>query len=292
MDGREVSGAEIAARAGLRPVDRRPGFGEYLAQLWQRRAFIRAFAGAKMAADNSRSRLGQTWQVLDPVLTMAVYWFLFGFLLGGRGTVANYTGFLAVGVFAFALIRQSTTAGARSITNNLNLVRAIRFPRAALPIALVVKQLRIFMISVPVMIAILLITGEPITWNWLLAPLALVLIFMFSMGLALILARVVSAVDDVSELLPYFLRLWGYASGVMIPIVDRLDRLGVPPWAVFLVEINPPTVYLDIMRDALMGTYDSPGGGMTWLIAALWAVVILPLGLWLFWRGEGKYGRD
>ena len=134
-------------------------------------------------------------------------------------------------------------------------------------------------------------TGEPITWQWLLAPVALLLILMFSLGMALVLARIVATVQDVSEVLPYILRIWGYMSGVMIPIADRLSRLGVPPWATFLVEINPGTVYLNCMRDALMDSYFSPWGAWNWALAVGWAVVMLPLGMWFFWRAEDRYGR-
>lgn len=228
---------------------------------------------------------------MDPVITMAIYWFLFGFLLGGRGSVANYTGFLAAGVFTFAIIRQSIMVGSRSIAGNEGLVRSIHFPRAVLPIAVVIKQLRVFFYALPIMIVILLVTGEPITWDWLLAPVALLLILMFSLGIALVMARVVATVQDVSEVLPYILRIWGYMSGVMIPIADRLSRLGVPPWATFLIEINPGTVYLNCMRDALMSSYFSPWGAWNWALAVGWAVVILPWGMWFFWRAEDRYGR-
>ena len=228
---------------------------------------------------------------MDPVITMAIYWFLFGFLLGGRGSVANYTGFLAAGVFTFAIIRQSITVGSRSISGNEGLVRSIHFPRAVLPIAVVIKQLRVFLYALPIMVVILLVTGEPITWEWLLAPVALLLILMFSLGVALVMARVVATVQDVSEVLPYFLRIWGYMSGVMIPIADRLSRLGVPPWATFLIEVNPGTVYLNCMRDALMGSYFSPWGWWNWALAVGWAVVVLPWGMWFFWRAEDRYGR-
>jgi teichoic acid transport system permease protein len=138
---------------------------------------------------------------------------------------------------------------------------------------------------------ILLITGEPITWQWLLAPVALLLILMFSLGMALIMARIIATLKDVSEVLPYVLRIWGYMSGVMIPIADRLQRLGVPPWATFLIEINPGTVYLNCMRDALMDSYFSPWGNWNWVLAVAWAVVILPFGFWFFWRAEDRYGR-
>ncbi|MEK9665323.1 MAG: ABC transporter permease [Candidatus Nanopelagicales bacterium] len=252
---------------------------------------MRAFAKASVDKQNTKSRLGQFWQVMDPVLTMALYWFLFGFLLGGRGSVENYTGFLAAGVFSFAIIRQSITAGARSISGNEGLVRSIHFPRAVLPIAVVMKQLRVFYYAIPIMVVILLITGEPITWRWLLAPVGLLLIVMFSLGMAMIMARIVATLQDVSEILGYLLRIWGYMSGVMIPIADRLSRLGLPQWAVFFIEINPGTVYLNVMRDALMASYYSPGGALNWVLAVVWAVVMLPFGLWFFWRAEDRYGR-
>lgn len=286
-----MDAAQLAADAGLERVNTRPPFFAYLKSLWERRAFMWAFAKANVDKQKTKSRLGQFWQVMDPVLTMALYWFLFGFLMGGRGSVENYIGFLAAGVFSFALIRQSITAGSKSISTNEGLIRSIHFPRALLPLAVVAQNLRVFMFSIPIMIIILLVTGEPITWQWLLAPVAIVLILMFSTGMAMIMARVVGTVTDVSEILPLILRVWGYMSGVMIPIADRLNRLGVPPWATFLIEINPGTVYLNCMRDALMDSYYSPGGALNWLLAVGWAVVILPLGLWFFWRGEEKYGR-
>ena len=229
--------------------------------------------------------------MLDPVFTMCIYWFIFGFLLDGRGSVQNYIGFLAVGVFCFAIIRQSVSAGSRSISTNLGLLRAIHFPRAVLPIAVVIKQLRAFLVALPIMVGILLVTQESITWYWLLAPVGVGLIVIFSFGLALITARWVAHVTDVSEVLPYMLRIWGYMSGVMIPIADRLRDLNVPAPITFIVEVNPATVFLNCMRDALMGTYDSPWGVWNWVAAAAWAAVVFPFGLWFFWRAEATYGR-
>ena len=222
---------------------------------------------------------------------MCIYWFLFGFLMNGRGSVVNYIGFLAAGVFCFAIIRQAISAGSKSIANNLGLLRAIHFPRAVLPLAVVIKQLRVFLVAMPIMIGILLVTGEPITWYWLMAPVGILLIVIFSFGAAMIMARVVDHVTDISEVLPYLLRVWGYMSGVMIPIVDRLKSLHVPSAVTFIIEVNPATVYLNCMRDALMGTYESPWGWWNWVAAAAWAAVVFPFGLWFFWRAEATYGR-
>ena len=61
-----------------------------------------------------------------------------------------------------------TQAGIQAITGNLGLIRALHFPRASLPIAIVLVELRNMVASMSVLIAIVLITGEPITLEWLL----------------------------------------------------------------------------------------------------------------------------
>jgi len=143
-----------------------------------------------------------------------------------------------------------------------------------------------------VLLAVLVLTGEPPAWSWLLAPLALALMIPFAWGGALLLARWVSGVPDVGGVLPLVLRLWGLASGVMLPVTERVARMNAPEWLDALVAYNPGAVYLAIMRDALLPTYDPPGGAGNWLAAVLWAVVTLGAGLVVFWRGEGTYGRD
>ncbi|MGA1145979.1 MAG: ABC transporter permease, partial [Candidatus Nanopelagicales bacterium] len=75
--------------------------------------FIRNYARAREATGNRRTRLGFAWNLLDPALTMAVYWILFGLLLQARASDPNYLGFLAIGVFVFALVRRSLQMGPR-----------------------------------------------------------------------------------------------------------------------------------------------------------------------------------
>lgn len=68
--------------------------------------------------------------VLNPILDGAAYFLVFGLLLGtGRG-VPNFLGYLIIGVFLFRYTSSAITAGSRSISTNLSIVRAFRFPRA------------------------------------------------------------------------------------------------------------------------------------------------------------------
>ena len=75
-------------------------------------------------------------------------------------------------------------------------------------------------------------------------------------------------------------------------MAERAAQLNAPAWVENALIYNPGAVYLAIMRDAVLPSYDPPGGGWNWLAAALWSVVALIVGLVVFWRGEGSYGRD
>ncbi|MFE0633362.1 ABC transporter permease, partial [Streptomyces sp. NPDC058864] len=76
------SPAELAAKYGLSVSGARPTLRAYVRQLWGRRHFISAFSRARVSAQYTQARLGQLWQVLTPLLNAAVYYFIFGLLLG------------------------------------------------------------------------------------------------------------------------------------------------------------------------------------------------------------------
>ena len=108
------------------------------------------------------------WQVLTPLINAGVYYVIFGVVLNTRGDVDNFIAYLCTGVFLFGFTQSVIQAGIQAITANLGLIRALHFPRASLPIAIALVELRNMVASMSVLIAIVLITGEPITVEWLL----------------------------------------------------------------------------------------------------------------------------
>ncbi|MFE1511858.1 ABC transporter permease, partial [Streptomyces sp. NPDC058726] len=145
--------AALAARHGLTVSGARPSLGAYVRQLWGRRHFIVAFSQAKLTAQYSQAKLGQLWQVATPLLNAAVYFFIFGLLLGAnRGIPSDvYVPFLVTGVFVFTFTQSSVLAGVRAISGNLGLVRALHFPRASLPISFALQQLQQLLFSMIVL---------------------------------------------------------------------------------------------------------------------------------------------
>src|SRR6266487_4911913 len=192
--------ADLAAQHGLRPSALRPSLPAYCRQLWQRRHFILAFATARNVAMYSEARLGQLWQVLTPLLNAAVYFLIFGVLLGISRGVPGYIPFLVTGVFVFNFTQRSCITSSTVMRQNLPLIRALPFPRGCLPLGYVIIELQQLLLSFAVLFVIILAYGEPVTWYWLLIIPLLALQTLFNVGCSFSLARWGSGFDDVSQL--------------------------------------------------------------------------------------------
>ncbi|MFK4071081.1 ABC transporter permease [Streptomyces sp. NPDC029674] len=286
------SPAELAERYGLSVSGARPSLPAYVRQLWQRRHFITAFATAKLTAQYSQAKLGQLWQVMTPLLNAAVYYFIFGVLMNTKRDVEDYVPFLVTGVFVFTFTQASVMAGTRAISGSLGLVRALHFPRASLPISYCLQQLQQLLFSMCPLLVILLCFGVPPTPAWLLVVPVLALQFTFNTGLALVMARLGSKTPDIAQLMPFVLRTWMYASGVMWSIDAVLADRHLPHAVTVLLECNPAAVYIDLMRFALIDTFHHDQlPHLVWAWAVGWALLAGVGGFIYFWKAEETYGR-
>jgi len=312
--------AELAAQYGLRPSSARPHLFAYARMVWDRRHFIVAYATARSVSMYTEARLGQLWQVLTPLLNSAVYYLVFGILFQANRGIQHYIAYLVTGVFIFGFTERSIVVGSTVMRANIALIRALHFPRACLPLAYVLVEFQQLLLSMLVLFAIVLGTGEPLTWYWLLLAPVMVLQATFNMGAALIMARLGAGAQDVSQLIPFLTRIWRYFCGVMYSIASLPASL--PEWAKNVLSFNPAAVYISLTRYAIMATQrdNAPGAqpynamkcaifnakkipalqaychpttttSELWLAAVGWAVVTLAVGVVYFWQAETRYGR-
>jgi teichoic acid transport system permease protein len=322
--------AEFALSRGLALSSARPPAMAYLRQLWQRRHFIGGLATALNVSMYTEARLGQLWQVLTPLLNVAVYFFVFGELLHTSRGVPNYLPFLVTGVFVYNFTMRSFIIASRVMNDSLPLIRVLHFPRACLPVGYVLIELQQLLISFGVLFVIVLVTGEPLTWYWLLAIPALALQTVFNTGGGLVMARWGAGFDDVSQLMPFIMRTWMYVSGVLFSIqslalihgglLSRHQHLAAA------LQVNPAAVYITLVRNAILSSQrqsqpgaapynahlcslyshfpDNPSyvsyskfchpvisqAGLWWLGVG-WAVAAIVIGFFYFWQAETRYGR-
>ncbi|PWI44172.1 ABC transporter permease [Streptomyces sp. ICBB 8177] len=285
-----LSPKEVAEKYGLSVSNARPPLPVYTRQLWQRRHFITSFATARLTAMYTTARLGQAWQVMTPLLNAAVYYLIFGVLLGTNRGTPNFIPYLCTGIFVFNFTQTAVLSGTRSVSDNLGLIRALHFPRACLPIAFTVIQLQQLIFSMGVLGTIVLVTGVPFTLNWLLVIPALILQSVFNAGLAMVMARIGAKTTDTAQLMPFILRTWMYLSGVFYNLSNYSSRF--PHFVMHLLNANPALVYISLMRHALIDTV-TPASlpPHVWAMALGWAVLVGFAGYVFFWKAEEEYGR-
>ncbi|HEX5189798.1 MAG TPA: ABC transporter permease [Streptosporangiaceae bacterium] len=246
--------AALAAQYGLRPSAQRPSIGTYLSELTRRWSFIMGFATARNVAMYTEAKLGQLWQVLAPLLNAGVYFLIFGLIIKGvsRG-VPDYLPFLVTGVFVFSFTQRTFISTSKVITDSLPLIRALKFPRAALPLAYVMIELQQMLLSMAVLFVLILAEREPLTWHWLLVVPALLLQIMFNAGIGMFAARTGARVNDFAQLLPFLMRTWLYLSGVIYSIqlfvAEHSQHHG---WATTLVQLNPAAIFITLVRQSLL----------------------------------------
>ncbi|MFF3286660.1 ABC transporter permease [Streptomyces sp. NPDC003023] len=287
-----LSPSQLADKYGLSVSGARPGLAVYVKELWGRRHFILAFSRAKLVAQYSQAKLGQIWQVATPLLNALVYYLIFGLILNaGRGMGKEvYIPFLVMGIFVFTFTQSSVMAGVRAISGNLGLVRALHFPRASLPIAFSLQQLQQLMYSMVVVFAVAVAFGNYPQLSWLLVVPALFLQFVFNTGLAMIMARAGAKTPDLAQLMPFVMRTWMYASGVLFSIGEYLKDQ--PTWVADVLLWNPAAIYMDLIRFALIDGYGSEFlPPHVWAFALGWAALFGIGGFVYFWKAEERYGR-
>lgn len=270
--------------AALSPSNQVDPLGDYLRGVWQRRDYIVQVPLNELRVEQANTFLGNVWLILTPVLSVAVYYLVFGVVLDISRGVDDYVAFLTIGVFTFLFSNRMITNGAKSVASSIGLVRAIRFPRAVLPISTAVASVIRFVPTLAVMIATVLAFGNFPDLRWL----ACVPIFgaqvLFSLGGSFIVARLNHLYADMENTLPFVFRLLFYVSGVLYS-VDRFVDHGA--WRAAFA-INPMYDYLTLWRWALLGMEVD---GWTILGAVAWAVVLPVVGFVFFRAGEAGYGR-
>ncbi|MGO4145607.1 ABC transporter permease [Paenarthrobacter sp. YAF11_1] len=272
----------------LSRVGSRPGFLDYLVQLWDYRQFIFYDARARVQSGTRRDRLGSAWLLLNPVFNGLTYFLIFGVLLQTSRGIENYVGYLVVGIFLFQFSSGSINEGARSIRNGKSVVQAFNFPRAALPLGANIREL---LSVVPLMLGMLLIIVvlppvEIISWKWVLIIPAVLLQSLFNLGIGMILARTIAKVNDVAHLLPFALRAWMYGSAVFY----SYERFVSDPSVLAVLKLNPLFNVIDIVRNCVL--YDTLPAWESWASLAVASLVALMVGFVFFWKGEETYGRD
>src|ERR687897_2468517 len=156
------------------------------------------------------SVLGLAWSLAHPVVLMLVYLLVFSVLLKIQPADAydHYWLFLLAGLPVWVFFATSLQAASRSLLENANLIRKVRFPRQLVPLSMVATQLVGFAVMVAIVIVLSLVyLPDSRATVWLAVPVA-ALIVGFVAGLSLAVASLNALYRDVEHIVAALLLPW------------------------------------------------------------------------------------
>ena len=266
-------------------LDLRPSARTYVLDLIRARELIVAIAWTNVRTRHGKLALGWAWNLLDPLLMLGVYWLVFGTLLAGRRP-QDFLAFLAVGSFLFRFVQSTVTAGSSSLHRNLGMLRQMRFPRAVLPASETLESAIVLLLQLPVVAGIVIVSSGRVRPGWIVLLVVLIpLLATFSLGCALLVARVAHRIVDFTKVLPYLFRILFYGSGVLFPIDTILDGHPLEAW----LPVNPLYVFVTLGRHLVIEPREDVL--LLWASVVVWTVASITVGLAVFLRAEQRYGR-
>lgn len=266
---------------------------KHLRELWQYRELVRNLVVRDLKVRYKNSLLGVAWSWLNPLLMMVVYTIFFTVLLR-HTNLPHYPVFLLSGLLPWNFFSESLTSATGSIVNNAHLIKKVYFPREILPVAIVLASLVNFIIALPILFALTLIFGAPLTPWVLLLPATILIQVLFTIGLTLILSTLNVFYRDTQFILSVLMLAWFFLTPVFYPIEtvpQSATLLGVTFNArLWLYRLNPMASIIASYHDLL---YTGAPTGLDFLLrTAVTSLVVLAVGYLVFLRYSPRFGEE
>jgi lipopolysaccharide transport system permease protein len=229
-----------------------------------------------------RSFLGYLWSILNPLLIMLVMVIVFSNLFDRNGSIPNYAVYLISGRTIFEFISGSTTDAMRSIIGNASLIKKVYVPKYVFTLAKITSAVVNMVFSMGALLLVMLFTRAPFTWHFILFPVVVLQVYIFSCGLGFFLAQANVFFRDIQYIYKAFTTAWMYAT----PLFYSVDQMHGS--VKFVIQyLNPAYYYVEqfrcfVYRGSLPELHVFLGG---WLIA----IVAFLIGLFTFKRAQDRF---
>lgn len=216
-----------------------------------------------------RTVIGYFWTLVNPLLMMSVTAFVFSSLF--KMPLREYSVFLFSGMIAWNSFNSTVFQSCHAFINNEGLIKKIYLPKILFPLSVSMGAAIDTVLSFFALFIIILVLGGKITSALLLLPISFLLLFLFSLGIGLIMSVMTVFFRDLLYIITVILQAMFFLTPVMY------DKTMLGGAIAYLMKLNPLVPYIDIFRSPLAyGVMPS----LTTIISAI-AFSILSLGIGL-----------
>ncbi len=235
------------------------------------------------------SVLGVMWSLVNPLILMGIYTLVFSVLFP-VSRIAHYPLYLLSGLAVWVFVSGALAAASRSLIDNANLIKKVRFPRQLAPFSTVATHLvslvAILVVLIPLNFALIPKARHTV---WLALPLAVPIIALVG-GLALAIAAATVVFRDVEHIVAALLLPWFFLTPIMYSFsgggalatgIDHHHTL-----VQFIRYGNFLTPPIEAVRDPLFWGKMPRAGDVVYLCVA--ALIALALGAYVFNRVDDR----
>jgi lipopolysaccharide transport system permease protein len=250
-----------------------------LREVWRYRELLFFLVWRDVKVRYKQTILGIVWVVMQPVMTMLIFTFVFNRLANIRsGSSVPYPLFAYAGLLPWQLFAGGLTGASTSLVGNAGLLTKVYFPRLVIPFASVISGLVDFAIAFLVLIGLMAYYEQPVHLTVLALPLFIALAVATALAIGLWLSMLNVRFRDIQYTIPFLTQIWLF----LTPVAYSTGL--IPPKWRWLIGINPLTSVVDGFRWALLG--NKAPWGTTFYISLAMVFVILVGGIAFFKRTE------
>lgn len=254
-------------------------YGRRMAHLFD---LLRELVDREMKLLYKRSTLGIAWTLINPLLQLAVFSFVFRTVIPVN--IPQFSSFAFSGLLIWSWTQTALFQATGLITGNLALIRQPNFPTAILPVVTTTTGLIHFLLALPVLIIFLAVDGIQPNSALLALPLLMVIQFILTVSLAYPLAAMNVTFRDTQHTLGVLLQMLFYLTPIFY------DFKSVPKEFQPFYQLNPMVPLIEAYRAILLkGTQPD---WQSLLILSLVVAVLLPIGLGIFNRQSDRFVEE
>lgn len=210
------------------------------------------------------SVFGYFWTLLIPLSQVLVFYFVYQIVL--KVPVPNYLAFIVVGILPWVFFSSTVNEGFDMLVAGQNLLTHIPMPIQGFSAAAVMTNFASFLIAVPIILGVILISGLSLSLNSLwFFPLAAIL-FLFTYSLSFIFACFFVLFRDLKYLFSIAVQVWLYFTPILYPAEMIPEQFR---WALYANPLSG--FFVNIQRILLEGK------GMDWAMAGSflgWSILL------------------
>lgn len=249
--------------------------------LYQHRELLMIWTLREIKVRYKQSALGGIWAIAQPLSLMLIFSVIFTVFVKIPTSGVPYPIFAYAALLPWIFFSTAVTSAVSSLTQNLNLVTKVYFPREIIPAAVVAASFADFLVASLVFIGMMIYYRIPITPAFLLIPILICLQVLLVLGIALIASAMNVFYRDLRFVIPLGLQLWMYATPIIYPLTV------VPERYQGLYLLNPMADLVEAYRRiALEGSWPEWGSLET---TAVISFLVFVLGYLYFKRVEWEF---